>query len=184
MNTNYRKLLDILERIKEIEDEHEDGVEDYLVEEGIRQQESGEYENSIVCYDKAIKMDPEFIWPWTEKGLTYWKSKKYEEAIACYDKANDLLKSGSHTVDFLEHVYHEIWNAKAGIFHHWGKYEEEIIYLDKLIGFHPEYPDHFSWNNKGDALNKLGKHEEAKECYDKANKIESAFLDSKKLSNV
>jgi len=173
VNTDYRKVLDIVEKIKEIEDAHEDGVVDYLVEEGDRQQESGEYENSIVCYDKAIKIDPKWVSPWLGKGMTYWILKKHEDAITCYDKANDLLKNGSNATDFFERITDEIWGAKGGIYDHWGKYAEAIIYYDKQIEFYPN--NHYAWNKKGHALDKLGRHEDAKECYDKANKIKSAI---------
>jgi tetratricopeptide (TPR) repeat protein len=170
VNTNFRKLLSIFEIIKEIEDGDVDGegIEDKLLEEGDRQQESGEYENSIICYDKAIEVDPKWVSPWLNKGMTYWKSEKYEEAITCYDKANELLKSGSNTTGFFETATDEIWRSKGGIYAHWGKYEEAITCYDKQIEFHP---NPFSWNRKGNALDKLGRHEEAKECFSKASEF-------------
>lgn len=165
--------MNIFEIIKEIEKEDVDGdgIEDKLLEEGVSQQESSEYENSIICYDKAIEIDPKWTSPWLNKGLTYWKLKKYEKAITCYDKANDLLKSSSNSTSFFEMASDEIWRSKGGIYAHWGKYEEAITCYDKQIELHPK--SHFSWNKKGLALEKLGRHEEAKECFVKSKELQS-----------
>jgi len=168
----YRKLLDIDDMIKEIEDGAvDDSLQDDLLEAGDRLQEEGEYEDSIACYDKAIEIDPKWVSPWLGKGMTYWKSKKYEEAITCYDKANDLLKYATGFTGFCESATDEIWRSKGGIYAHWGKYEEAITCYDKVIELHS---NPFSWNSKGRALEKLGRHEEAKECFAKATTLSSS----------
>ncbi len=121
MHTNYRKLLDILDIIKEIEDGDVDGegIEDKLLEEGDNQQESGEYENSIICYDKAIEVDPKWVSPWLNKGMTYWKLNKYEDAILCYDKQIEFYPN------------HFSWNDKGNALDKLGRPEEAKECYDK-----------------------------------------------------
>ena len=52
-----------------------------------------------------------------------------------------------------------------------GRYQEAIDAFNRDIELNPEFPD--VWHNKGIALEKLGKHKEASEAYNKAAKIES-----------
>ena len=50
----------------------------------------GKYNEAIMCYDKAIEIDPEFVYAWYNKGLALYYTGKYKEAIKCYDKAIKL----------------------------------------------------------------------------------------------
>jgi tetratricopeptide (TPR) repeat protein len=126
--------LDILETIKELDDT------DQLIEEGDKQQEldthentvlddHGKYKNAILCYDKAIRIDPKFPTPWLSKGLIFHKLKKYDEAITCYDKANDLLNYFSDST--YDMAYHEVWSSKGKIYDHWGKPDKAKQCYDK-----------------------------------------------------
>ena len=51
---------------------------------------NGDYNEAIVCYDKAIEIDPEYRDPWYNKGLALAKQSKYEESIECFDKALEI----------------------------------------------------------------------------------------------
>ena len=115
MNTNYKKILDIHDIINEIDDV------DLLVEEGDKQEEQENYENAIICHEKAIKLDPKWISPWLSKGRVYHKLKEYEKSITCYDKANQLLTYGSSATDFFKMTFDEIWRCKGLVYSHWGK---------------------------------------------------------------
>ena len=39
------------------------------------------------CYDKSLKISPDYFDAWAEKGASLHRLKKYKEAIKCYDKA-------------------------------------------------------------------------------------------------
>jgi tetratricopeptide (TPR) repeat protein len=45
------------------------------------------YEDAIVAFDKAIKIQPEDPAPWSDKGEALHKLQRYEQAIATLDKA-------------------------------------------------------------------------------------------------
>ena len=45
------------------------------------------YEESIVCCDKVIQMNPEDFVGWANKGECLDKLSKYPESISCYEKA-------------------------------------------------------------------------------------------------
>jgi tetratricopeptide (TPR) repeat protein len=60
-------------------------------------------------------------------------------------------------------------DTKGFILYNLGKYEEAIYYFDKAISIYPEYAE--VWNHKGSALQKLGKGEDAKECFNKAKSL-------------
>jgi len=47
-----------------------------------------------------------------------------------------------------------------------GQYEQALDYYNKALALDPR--NAIVWNNKGNALCKLGRSEEAIECYDKA----------------
>jgi tetratricopeptide (TPR) repeat protein len=120
--------LDVLEIIKKIV--VEDGPEDNLVTEGDRQQKFDEYEysvlidhskyeNAILCYDEAIKIDPKYCVPWERKAMIYSKLKKHEEAITCYDKVIEI-ESPKGADWYLA----SIWGWKGSSYEQLGKHEE------------------------------------------------------------
>lgn len=55
-----------------------------------------------------------------------------------------------------------------------GRYEEAIAAYDNAIAVNPHYA--MAWNNKGIALGRLGRHEEAKEVFVKAHEIDPTIM--------
>ena len=47
-------------------------------------------EQSLKCYDEAIKLDPECFNAWFNKGGVLGELEKYEESITCFHKAIQL----------------------------------------------------------------------------------------------
>jgi tetratricopeptide (TPR) repeat protein len=56
--------------------------------------------------------------------------------------------------------------------HELKKHEEAILCFDELIRLEPEHSS--GWLNKGDSLKKLGKHEEAEQCFAKAKELDES----------
>ncbi len=148
---------------------------------------------AIVCYDKALAIEPKFAYAWNNKGNSLNKLNRYEEAITCLDQAlsiepkfayawnnkgnslNSLNRDEEASVCYdkalaIEPEYAYAWNNKGGLLSKIGRYEEAIVCLDKALAIDPE--DSYAWNNKGYSLNSLGRYEEAVTCYDKALAIE------------
>jgi tetratricopeptide (TPR) repeat protein len=45
------------------------------------------YDEAINAYDKAIRLDPNYIDAWYWKGIALYNQEKYDEAIKAYDEA-------------------------------------------------------------------------------------------------
>lgn len=131
MITEYRKLLDLSERIKEIVEE--DGAEDNLVDEGDLQQDlqnSGgkileditKYDDAMICYNKSLEIDPMYANAWERKGMIYHKLKKFDDAISCYDKVIEIDSKFEN--DSSKFSIFEMWSRKGKIFDDWEKPEE------------------------------------------------------------
>ncbi|MDD1422482.1 tetratricopeptide repeat protein [Dolichospermum sp. ST_sed1] len=59
----------------------------YYLEEGNKLLNIENYEQAILCYDKAIAIQPDCYQSWHFRGVSLDDLEKYEEAIASYDKA-------------------------------------------------------------------------------------------------
>ena len=55
-----------------------------------------------ICYDKAIKIDPNPADAWNNKGNALDKLKRYDESLICYDKAIEINPN-----------YVDAWNNKG-----------------------------------------------------------------------
>jgi tetratricopeptide (TPR) repeat protein len=47
-------------------------------------------EAAIVCYDKALEIDPRFSEAWFAKGVCYQNLQQYNKSIECYDNAIEI----------------------------------------------------------------------------------------------
>ncbi|MGD1701691.1 tetratricopeptide repeat protein [Dapis sp. BLCC M229] len=45
----------------------------------------GDYEKAIADYDRAIQLDPEFVYAYLNRGLTYNDRGEYEKALADFN---------------------------------------------------------------------------------------------------
>jgi len=50
----------------------------------------GKYDEAIQAYDEAIRLDPEFAYPWFSKGVVLEYLGKVAEANEAYAKAEEL----------------------------------------------------------------------------------------------
>ena len=90
----FKNAIKSLERLKNqnnragFENEFSDG---YIASTTIKLERclfaAKRYEESIVCCDKVIQMNPEDLVGWANKGECLDKLAKYPESISCYEKA-------------------------------------------------------------------------------------------------
>ena len=96
---------------------------------------------------------------WDEFAELKKQEDKEYEIIRCMDS---IIQLDPKDVD--------AWHNKGFALGLLGILEEDAIEcFDKVIELDPKYVD--AWYNKGFALSELGKHKEAKECFDKENEI-------------
>ena len=55
---------------------------DYMIAE--------EYDQAILCFDKAIKMNPRFAMAYFERGTAYFSKREYDLAISDYNKGIEI----------------------------------------------------------------------------------------------
>jgi len=72
-------------------------------------------EAAIVCFDRAIKIDPKNSIFYSDKCITLNKLKRYDEAIECYNKAIEIdpneLQHFQHLEITLENLRTKLANA-------------------------------------------------------------------------
>ena len=147
-------------------------------------------EDAIVCYEKALAIDPLFVPALINKGNALDGLGRYEEAIVCYDKALEapsgfgdyawtnkgicLARLGKYEEALAcynmallsDPVYILAWRSKGATLANLGRHEDAIACFDKAISL--DQRDPAAWHGKGDVLVKLSRHAEAISCFDKA----------------
>jgi len=113
------------------------------------------YEEAIVCYNKAIEINPnnENAWGW--KGNCLSSMQRYEEAIVCFNKIIELNPNDEYA-----------WNFKGNCLLLMQRYEEAIVCLNKAIELNQNNENAWGW--KGNWLSDMQRYEEAIVCYNKA----------------
>jgi tetratricopeptide (TPR) repeat protein len=87
------------------------------------------YDEAIGCFDKAIEMDPADAASYTDRGLAFSYKADYSNAI------NDFLKVLS--IDSADKQAEAAFYYLGRIKSLQGKYEEAILFLDKLLQLVP-----------------------------------------------
>ena len=145
---------------------------DALNQKGLDLYNQGEYQEAIKWYDKALEIDPNYVYALNNKGLALNFLYEYKEAIKYLKRA---LAIDPNYVRSLNNIG---W-ALAAL----GKYKEAIKYLDKALAIDPNFVH--AINNKGWALYGQCKYKEAIDYYDRVLRIDPNYtsaLHYKKLA--
>jgi tetratricopeptide (TPR) repeat protein len=123
------------------------------------------YDESIQCFDEAIKLNRSYIDAWGYKTRSLAVQGKSDEAIQCLDEAIKLNPQSD-----------KLLMAKGGILLLMGRYDETIQCSNDAIELNQSYLE--ARGLKGMALHLQGKYDEAIQCYDEGISInpQSAFL--------
>ena len=154
--------------------------------------DSGKFDKSTMCYEAALKIDPEDIYLLNKQGDNLSRLGRFIDAIECYDKAliiepdniyilNNksiaLLNSGNINEAFKINNIAYNYRPSSPIILYWrgfilemlGKYDAALKVYDKLIILDGENPE--VWNSRGNLLTDMGMLEEAIESFDKAVEV-------------
>jgi tetratricopeptide (TPR) repeat protein len=133
----------------------------------------GCFEGVLLCYDKAIEIDPNDIEAWYNKGRALYYLERYEEAIECCDRALKINpRDGMALIekgDFLRKL---------------GKYEEATKCYHMAKELELIHPPYMRWNEKGWDLFSLGRYDLAIKCYDKALEINASDAEALNLKSI
>jgi tetratricopeptide (TPR) repeat protein len=153
-----------------------------LLDRGDNLLAKGKYSDSIDAFDKAIKYDSEDVGAFSNKGSSLAALGEDHKAIEAHDKAIELKPLSP-----------KVWNNKGEALMRQEKYSEAIEIFDRGIEAFskakgPATGDENKlglnriaatiWYNKGNALNKLGKHDDALHAFDKAIEFDPQNLNA------
>jgi tetratricopeptide (TPR) repeat protein len=147
------------------------------------------YEEALQCYDKAIEINPEFSFAYSNKGNVYKDLGKLDEAIKWYDKAIELtpedsepyickgiallaFKRYAEALDLFDKAILvdvkdiRAYDKKITALHYLNRSEEALKFCDTAIEIFPNSP--LIYRTKGNLYHLNQKLIEAVEMYDKA----------------
>ena len=130
--------------------------------QGNRNYFSGEYENAILSYEKAIKQKPDYAEAYNNRGVAYDDLGESEKAIADYSKAIELKPDNA-----------EAYYNRGCTYDDLGESEKAIADYSKAIELKPGYAD--AYNNRGNAYNCIGESEKAIADYSKAIELKPDY---------
>ncbi len=134
-------------------------ADDYIKQgEGLYFQ--GNYDEAVVCFEKAILMNNNLDEAWYWRGNVLIKMQRHEEALACYDQAISIKS---------DHC--EAWYNKANLLAKLQKYEEAIACYERASS--GESQKYSCWHSIAALLGKLQHYEEAIASYDRALAIKT-----------
>jgi len=127
-------------------------------EKGVSFAVLGQYDEAIICHDKAILLEPSLSEAWHNKGAVFARSGKYPEAIAVLDKALSLNENHAPS-----------WNLLSFCYNRMGNWQESLKAAGSALSI-VEYASPL--NHKGLALFNLSRKDEALLCFQKALKLD------------
>jgi tetratricopeptide (TPR) repeat protein len=125
---------------------------------GIVYHQTGKNKEAEVALKHAIQLDPKDSCAYDELGRLYYDQEDYAKAIEAF---NERVKIQPNAV-----TYHFLGNST----YFSGKFEESLVFYEKAASLNPTYPDFYS--DYGRAFNRLNRHKEALEVYERGLRIE------------
>ncbi len=117
------------------------------------------YEEALLCFNKAVELEPTNGEFWKNKGAVLEELEKSEDALVCYDKAVQLEPTNG-----------EFWKTKGLMLQVQNKSEEALQCFDKAVELEPTNAR--AWAYKGMSESELGRNEEASIHMDKASELD------------
>src|SRR4030042_768531 len=62
----------------------------YYFEQGIEYYKTGQYDNALSDYNKALEINPNYAEAYYNRGTTYGKKGQYDNAISDFNKALEI----------------------------------------------------------------------------------------------
>jgi len=139
----------------------QDGSAESWYKKGLDLERNGSFDEAISAYDMSIQIDPTgAVGAWISKGYLLMRLGRHNESIGTFNKAIERMPA-----DDSQNLS-RIWEFKAIVMEMLDRPEEACIAFDKVTELNPNST--LAWTNKGELLNKLGRHQEALDAYEAA----------------
>jgi len=135
---------------------------------GISLVEKGDYNEAIIHYHKAIRIDPGFCDPYYNLGFISYKQGNIQEAIFRFQNAIACNPNFAQSYYFLADFYFELKQI-----------DNAIIHYEKALKIRPDYVK--AMTNLGIALEFIGKTDESLALFKEAKRIDPDFADARRI---
>ncbi len=124
--------------------------------------ELGEYDKAIVCYEKAIEINPKYDAPYNGLGVAFSGKREYDTAIKWYLKAIDVNPKAEYA-----------YNGLGNTFSDKKEFDEAIKWYLKATEANPIYDS--PYNGLGNAFSDKKEFDEAIKWYLKAIEVNPKY---------
>jgi tetratricopeptide (TPR) repeat protein len=117
---------------------------------GIAQQRTGDYEEALISFQRAVFIDDDLTEAWGSMGLIYYELEQFDLAEECYQSA--LIRDADSPTT---------WNNLGTLYFVEGSYEEARHCFERAVGMVPMFYE--ALFNLRDACRKLQDYRAAAE---------------------
>ena len=128
------------------------------IEEGNALRDLKRYEEALIAYEQAIRLDPNYASPYYNKGIALSGLKRYEEALIVYEHAIQLNPKFANA-----------YTCKGVALLNLKRYEEALVAYEQAIQLDPNHA--VTYYNKGVTLKELKRNNEAQSAFLKASQL-------------
>jgi len=156
----------------------------------------GHVEPGLAELREAVRLRPDYWENATAVAMALYSRGRFEEAIAPFTRATELLPADPLVHQRLASAYHQLGRVDEALTHYraairhggtpsayanvgtilyrQGMFAEALSSYDESLKIRPG--SHQTWRSKGDALNRLGRPEEAREAWQRAAALAENML--------
>jgi len=131
----------------------------HLVNKGKALGDLGLADESLVCLDKAISLNPSLAEAWLNKGATLFEQEKNIEALACFERALTLKPD-----------FEVAWANKGRALAELDRHQEAVACYTNAVRLNPK--NETAWFYMGRSFGFLGRAEDVVSCADRALKLD------------
>ncbi|MEQ8383088.1 MAG: tetratricopeptide repeat-containing serine protease family protein [Coleofasciculus sp. A1-SPW-01] len=136
-----------------------------LAQRGNRLYRLRRYIESLECFNKIIKINPDYRIAWYARGFLL--SQHLEKLGQGLNSLEEATK--------IDPDYHTAWHWRGVVLYELGRYEEALTSFEQAIENYSHDAYYQAWYGKGQALEALGRHEEALAAFNIASLDQSSY---------
>ena len=137
----------------------------FYLNQGLLFELNQEWQNSLVSFNQAIKIKPDYAEAYYNRGNALQELKHLEKALLSYAQAISIKPD-----------YAEAYNNRGNTLQELKRLEEALVSYGKAISIKPDYAE--AYYNRGNSLQELKRLEEALASYGKAISIKPDYIDA------